>query len=116
MRPSAQQRDRSRAARRMLLSGAVLLALVGAGSCAVLASKRGSAFARNLAKAAVRYVRGTSALAVAPPAPSERAWEPLVVFAEDLGDGWQDWSWAERDLKSEKHARTGRRAIAMTVE
>ena len=103
--------NRSDNTRRTALIVVALLTL-STGVGAFLTSNQGRAVARRLTKAAGRPFVGTAAQA----AISESATEPLVLFAEDLGVGWQDWSWAERDLKSENQAKNGRRAIAMTVD
>src|SRR5690349_13127591 len=86
------------------LGVAAAATLLVVGAAAFLSSHRGASLARQLAKAAVRRLQGVPAQAAVP---QERAWEPLTLFTDDLGDGWQDWSWAERDIRSEKQAKTG---------
>src|SRR5579862_9068098 len=41
---------------------------------------------------------------------------PLTVYDDALGQGWQDWSWAQHDLASPRHAHSGKYAIGMTPE
>ena len=56
-----------------------------------------------------------AAEAAAPPLPlPERADEPLVIFGEALGEGWQDWSWSARTLGPVPFPYKGASAIQMT--
>ena len=57
-------------------------------------------------------VKGQGAMAAALPA--ERADGPLTVYTDALGDGWQDWSWGTRTLKSTGPVHTGQFAISLT--
>ncbi|MBC8135428.1 MAG: glycoside hydrolase family 44 protein [Fibrella sp.] len=47
---------------------------------------------------------------------AERADEPMVIYSEGLADGWQDWSWATRQIQSNANVRTGRYALFMSPE
>ena len=63
----------------------------------------------------VKQTPEEAAEAVAPPAPlPERADEPLVIFGEALGEGWQDWSWSARTLGPVPFPYKGASAIQMT--
>jgi hypothetical protein len=42
--------------------------------------------------------------------------EPLVLYADGLGDGWQNWSWASVDLEAREPVQAGKTALRMSPQ
>ncbi len=61
----------------------------------------------------LKAAQAKKALAADAP-PAERADEPLVIYADNLGDGWQDWSWAAHELQSHAAVHAGAASLRMT--
>ena len=95
----------------------VLLVLTAALSAALLGAsvarraKDGHGHLHHLARSLYRAVKGEPASAATLPA--ERADDPMVVYGDALGDGWQDWSWGTRDLSHQSQVHSGRSAILL---
>jgi hypothetical protein len=97
------------------LAGTFALALLGGAAAHRAASGQGrlQALARALYR---QYKAARLQQAYAAQMPPERADAPLTIYDDALGRGWQDWSWASRDLASGLRVHRGKRAISMTPE
>ena len=60
----------------------------------------------------IKAVQAHRALA-ATATPAERADAPLVIYGDALGDGWQDWSWAEHNLAATSQVHSGKYALSL---
>lgn len=118
--PRELQRRRARAARRrreeqkrrrvraVVAVTGTLLALGGAYG---FLKVRQSGGLKQTAKGILKSVSGPAAIQA-----TERADEPLVVFRDALGEGWDDWSWATHDKASVAMAARGTIGVQMTLK
>lgn len=91
----------------------LVLALLLTGGCLMAGGRGGSLHekARVLYhefKAARQRTQATQTIT------AERAAAPLVIYADALGDDWQDWSWAAHNLKAPDPVHRGKYALAFT--
>ncbi len=95
------------------MGGLVLtLLVVGGGAEIGHRAIHGQGRWHKLASGLYHAVKGQPAAAAALPA--ERAEGPFVVYADALGDGWQDWSWGTRNLASTSPVHTGKFALMLS--
>ncbi len=104
----------------------ILFALLGSvGSVALLAGAWGvkkvreSGGLRETAKGLVKSIAVTTGVGpkgMVPVPPTERADEPIVVYRDGTGEGWDDWSWATHEKASAAMAANGINGIAMTLK
>ena len=45
---------------------------------------------------------------------TERADEPMIIYDDQLGDGWSDWSWGTRDLKHADPVHSGKASMLLS--
>lgn len=65
----------------------------------------------QLARSLYHQIKGGG---MTPAMAAERADAPMVLYDDQLENGWQDWSWITRDLNSTAVAHGGRKAIRLT--
>ena len=92
-----------------LALGALVL---GGGADIAKRAVHGHGHWHALAAGLYHAVKGQAASAAALPA--ERADGPLVVYADTLGDGWQDWSWGTRTMQAAGTTHSGKFAILLS--
>lgn len=74
---------------------------------------------RESAKEIVKSFAKTTGIGpqgLVPVPPTERADEPIVVYRDGLGEGWDDWSWAPHEKASAEMAANGINGVAMTLK
>lgn len=109
--PPAQSRRRKRG---VAAGSAACLALFGMGMLAYRAVY-GDGRLHEIARVVYRHAKATHLQRVlAAQVRLERADAPLVIFEDGLAEGWQDWSWALRDLAATAPVHEGKRAIKLT--
>ena len=93
-----------------------LAALLLAGADIARRAKDGHGRWNALAKTLYHAVKGKPAQAAS--LPTERADEPMPVYDDKLGDGWENWSWSDKtlgnpgpDLSHPSPVHSGRAAI-----
>lgn len=94
-----------------------LLALLGLGGANIYNRARyGHGHWNTLAKTLYHQVKDQvkESRAQAAALPAERADEPMRIYGDALGDGWQDWSWGTRDLSHHGTVHGGTSAILLT--
>ncbi|MBB6051631.1 glycoside hydrolase family 44 protein [Armatimonas rosea] len=123
---AARRRQEEAAQKQRLRRERIAFAVLGSvGSVAVLAGVWGikrvkeAGGLRESAKGLVKSFATTTGIGpkgLIPVAPTERADEPIVVYRDGMGEGWDDWSWATRDKASAAMAANGINGIAMTLK
>lgn len=101
---------------RLLLAAAVVLLLL---AIVVLKAWRGQGRLHALAKSvyvsakkeAKQVLKGESVQAAVP---AERADASLVIYDDNLGNGWQDWSWGTHKIESLATVHAGKAAMLLT--
>ena len=90
----------------------ILVTVLLLGAYVAHQAVRGHGRWHELARGMYHAVKGTQAQAAA--LPTERADDALVIYDDKLGDGWQDWSWGNRDLSRADPVHSGKAAIFLT--
>ena len=122
----AARRRQEEALKKRLNKERIRFAVIGSvGSVAVLATAWGvkkvhdAGGVRESAKGLVKSFAVTTGIGpqgMVPVAPTERASEPLIVYRDGTGEGWEDWSWATHDKASVAMAANGINGVSMTLK
>ena len=122
----AARRRREEAEKQRLRKERITFAVLGSlGSVAVVAGiwgvkkVREAGGLREAAKGIVKGFATTTGIGprgMVPVAPTERADEPILIYRDGLGEGWEDWSWATHDRASAAMAANGISGVAMTLK
>ena len=122
----AARRRREETDKKRLRKERITFVLLGSvGSVAVLGAVWGikkihaGGGVRETAKGIVKSFAATTGIGpqgMVPVAPTERADEPILVYRDGLGEGWEDWSWATHDKASVAMAANGINGVSMTLK
>ncbi len=125
-RARAARRRREEAEKKRQRKERLTFTLLGiAGSVLVLAGIwgfkkiRASGGLRESAKGIAKSLARTTGIgpaALIPIAPTERADEPILIYRDGLGEGWDDWSWATHERASAAMAANGISGVSMTLK
>ena len=96
---------------RVVISLALAALVLLAGVSIVRRAVHGHGRWHQLAAGLYHAVKGRAAQAS--DLPLERADGPLNIYADALGDGWQDWSWGTKNFQAASPVHSGKFAITL---